>query len=632
MSVNTNHGGDPRLELHLLYPDYTHYTRGARLLYTPNGLRTTRKELRNMLLLTVAIFAASSPDLLTNGDFTLALDAWKLNTPQGVVAEPSAADGKSIVRLTVPNTVTVGFPSLYQTINAAPGDLLQGEAEISASQVRDGYGAYLCIEFHDKDGKRLSFSQSAPVVGDGAWTPLLVRTAAPDGAVTGRLCLLLNGHGEARFRAARLRKTDSLAVKPLDGPVTLRVSDRVVCKSFIGFGVEDDGWFYNEENAGHGVNADDYALREARIEWLRPATVRMFFWYKDWNPSGDWSTFTFDSPNMASHYRTLDLYQRIGVRVNVTGVEWGVEDPYGGPPEKCANAIGALLEHLIKDKGYTCIRDWTMTNEPNGYFAQKPYSFDTFVKIHVAVAADFKRRGLRINVGGSDDTDGLPWFRQCVESPEYFKTADYFGSHRYFPYGDRELARFFYDDRLSLLAAKHSDKPFVVGEFGFHDGRSGALVNPLMETYPYAVWTTAFCIDGLNRGVAGFSVWCLHEMYYPGNGFMNYGLWNYKDRSWQTRPVYHAWANFCRNTRAGDAVRECVSSSPGHVTAALVGKTVFWVNRSNETAEVSVTGFNATEGRVMTESTLHGDRECGAPLKLDKGHFTAPPQSFGYLR
>ena len=120
-------------------------------------------------------------------------------------------------------------------------------------------------------------------------------------------------------------------------PVTLTVTRKVVCKSFLGFGVEDDGWFYNEENASHGVNAEDIALREGRIAWMRPATVRMFCWYKDWNPSGDWATFTFGSPNMLSHYRTLDLYQRLGARVNITGVEWGVADPYGGDPNLFEN-------------------------------------------------------------------------------------------------------------------------------------------------------------------------------------------------------------------------------------------------------------------------------------------------------
>ncbi|MBI5093937.1 MAG: hypothetical protein HZB26_16040 [Candidatus Hydrogenedentes bacterium] len=585
-----------------------------------------------MLPLLILAFAAAPTDLLTNGDFTKGLDGWKPNVPAGVTAGPVTIDGKQAAHVLVPAGTPFGYPSLYQSVNVVPGDLLEGEAEASAVEVRDGYGVYICIEFHDANGKRLSFAQSAPVTGDGGWASLRVRTAAPDGAVTGRLCLLLNGHGEARFRAARLARLESIAVKPLDGPVTLTVTKNVVCKSLVGFGVEDDGWFYNEENASHGVNAEDIALREARIEWLHPATVRMFFWYKDWNPSGDWATFTFDSSNMVSHYRTLDLYQRLGARVNITGVEWGVADPYGGDPAKCAQAIGALFEHLIEDKGYTCIRDWTLTNEPNGYFAQKPYSFETFTKLHLAVAAEFNRRGLKINVIGSDDTDGFPWFQQCVTTPDYFKTAGVFGSHRYFPYGDRELARFFYDDRLSLLAAKRPSKPFVVGEFGFQDARSGALVNPLMETYPYAVWTAAFCVEGLNRGVAGFSIWCLHEMYYPGNGFMNYGLWNYKDRDWQTRPVYHAWANFCRLTKPGDRVRECTSSHPGHVTAALVGKTLFWVNRGNETAEVTIKGFDGAEGTTMTEGTLHGDRDCGKLLKLDHNRFTAPPQSFGYVR
>ena len=237
----------------------------------------------------------------------------------------------------------------------------------------------------------------------------------------------------------------------------------------------------------------------------------------------------------------------------------GCADPYGGAPEKCAAAIGALFEHLIKDKGYTCIRDWTLTNEPNGYFAQKPYSFEAYVKLHVAVAAEFKRRGLRVNVVGSDDTDGWPWFRQCVTTPEYFATADYFGSHRYFPYGDRELAKFFYTDRLGLLTSKQAGKPFVVGEFGFHDGRSGALVNPLMESYPYAVWTSAFCIEGLNRGVAGFSVWCLHEMYYPGNGFMNYGLWEFQGSRLADAPGLPCMGEFLPQLARGrHGTRVCV--------------------------------------------------------------------------
>lgn len=413
--------------------------------------------------------------------------------------------------------------------------------------------------------------------------------------------------------------------------MVLTVTDEIACESFIGFGVEDDGWFYAPENLAHGITQEDVALREGRMGWMRPQWVRMFFWHQDWCPSGDWETFTFDSPNMESHYRTLDLYQRLGARVNVTGVEWGMPDAYG-QPERAARGIGALLEHLTRAKRYTCVRDWTLTNEPNGAFVELGYTFERFVEIHRLVKEEFARRGLAVNIVGSDDTDGFEWFARCVKDDAYFAAADLFSSHRYLRHTERSKATQFFEDRLGLLAARSPRKPFVVGEFGFQDERSGTFANPLMETYPYALWTAAFVIEGLNRGVAGFSIWCLHEVQYPGQQMMHYGLWNFKDRGWKPRPVYHAWASFCRMTQAGAKVRQCVSSSPGQVAGAAVGDTLLWVNQGDEPAPVRLSGFEAKEVRAMTEPTLKGDRECGVVEEVKGGRFLAPAQSFGCAR
>ena len=409
------------------------------------------------------------------------------------------------------------------------------------------------------------------------------------------------------------------------------MTEEVACEQFKGFGAEDDGWFYNPENAAHGVDEADASLREKRIAWMSPDYVRMFCWYKEWNPSSDWETFTFDSDHMLSRYRTLDLYQRLGTTVNLTGVEWGVEAPYA-EPEKVAKALGALFEQLIKVKGYMCVRQWTLTNEPNTNWTQRGDIFEKFVKIHQLVKAEFAARGLDVKVVGSDDTAGETWFRQCVEDPAYFETADVFASHRYFPFADRGLATRFYDERLGLLRGKTPLKPFVVGEFGFQDARAGVVDNPLMEEYRYAIWTAAFTIEGLNAGVAGFSIWCLHEVYYPGNGFMNYGLWEFKDKDWRPRPVYHAWAPFSRFTEPGDRVRKCVSSHPDHVRGAVVNTTLFWVNQSETPAKVIIKGLSPKEVRIMTEATLSGDRECRAEHPVDHHRFTAPPMSFGYAR
>ncbi|HNR36528.1 MAG TPA: hypothetical protein PKO36_15200, partial [Candidatus Hydrogenedentes bacterium] len=242
------------------------------------------------------------------------------------------------------------------------------------------------------------------------------------------------------------------------------------------------------------------------------------------------------------------------------------------------------------------------------------------------------RRGLAIRVIGSDDTSGLAWFRQCVENREYAATADLFASHRYVPFADRGLVPFFLDARFALMRENRVDKPFVLAEFGFQDNRSGTLENPLMEEYRYAVWTQALVLDALNRGVSGFSIWCLSEVYYPGNGFMNYGLWNFKDRNWQVRPVYHAWAAFSRLTEAGDKVYVCESDGAPHVLAAKIGKTLFWVDQSDRDVRIRMAGMKPSSVRIMTEATLSGDRESGTTEEITANAFTAPPQSFGYVQ
>ncbi|MFA6243788.1 MAG: hypothetical protein WC655_22795, partial [Candidatus Hydrogenedentales bacterium] len=582
--------------------------------------------------LLLLLLSAANVNVLTNPTFTDSIAGWTSTAP-GVPMAEGQEDGKSVAHITVPAGAEVGYPALIQVIDAQPGDLLEARGEAKGVGISGGAGAYMSIDFFNADGNRITFSQSGPARPQGQWKDISVDTIVPPGAVRTRLCLLLNGRGDAYFANMSLLRTPGVYGAPPEGPVTLTVTDRVACASLMGFGAEDDGWFYNEENKARGVTDEDIALREERIAWMDPDWIRMFFWYKDWNPSGDWETFEFDSPNMQSHYRTLDLYQKLGARVNVVGVEWGVKDPYGDPV-KAGRAIGALLEHLVKVKGYTCVRDWTLTNEPNGYFVATGYDFRRFREMHEQVKSEIARRGLPVGIVGSDDTNGgVNWFEQCVTDPVYFGFTDYYASHRYFQVSERPLTYRFYDEHLGPLEKADPKKQLVVAEFGFQDGRTeGAMINPVMGEYPYAVWVAAFVIQGLNRGVSGYSIWCMHQMYYPGGGFMTYGLWEYKDSNWKPRPVYYAWNPLTRFTEPGDQVRVCESTHPNYVSASVAGKTLFWVNQGDSEAEVHLAGFEAKQVRVMTEATLSGDRDCGTLVPLEGGTFKAPAMSFGYAR
>jgi len=567
-------------------------------------------------------------NLLANPSFDEGLAYWGVSQYSGVVIEAVTLDGRTAAHIGVLPEAQVSWPNLYQWIDVAPGDEIAAEVDASRSSVSDGAGVYTAVEFWDASWNRISFTQSEQVLVDGAWVRLKVRAIAPPGSAQARYCLLLNGHGDGYFDEATLTRTPRVSDPP-QGPVTLTVTDNVVCDSLIGIGAEDDGWFYNPENMAHGITDQDIALRESRIAWMNPDWVRMFMWHYDWCPSGDWQTLTFDSENMLSHYRTLDLYQRLGTRVNLTGVEWGMPDAYRDA-DTFAHAVGALFEYLIHTRGYTCIADWTLTNEPNLGFISSGYTFEDYVHLQQLVEAEFAQRGLAVNVVTSDESNSPTWFEWAATDDAAFAVADLYASHTYMKGDDRLLAPYWYDDHLSLLASRSPRKPFTVAEFGFQDERSGVFANPLMETYPYAVWTIAFIAEGLNRGVAGFTIWAMHEVYYPGSDeIMNYALWDFKDDDWRPRPVYHAVAQLTRLTESGQPVRECVASHPDYVIGAVVGDTLFWANRSDQPVEVEVVGLDAAHVRIVTEATLFGDRECGV-VEPFEGRFTAPPQSFGH--
>lgn len=575
------------------------------------------------LLLLMALRQPDGP--LKNVSFCEGLAGWETRGSAGAVIEAS----QGVLSIRVPGEAAVGWPCVVQGFAVQSGQHVEIRAQAKAAQTSGGYGAYLALEHLDRTGARISWVQSEAVPADATeWVPLRLRSIIPAGITRANVALLLNGHGEAWFRQFALECSEAPEPVVLTGPVTLTVSDQLACSQFQGFGVEDDGWFYSGINLADGITSEDIAIREARIRWMDPDTVRMFFWIHDWCPSHDWRTFTFDSENMESHYRTLAFYQEIKTQVHVVGVEWGVDRPYADP-DKAATAIGALLEHLVRVKGFDHVSAWTLSNEPNQSFLRNGSTFDDYVRLHVWVRREIAERELNIRVVGSDDAQDQGWFWRCVAHPEYRQAVDLWSSHRYFLEADRALVSNCVRERLDILQAHGATQPFILTEFGFEDARSTHLQNPVMDTFPYALWTVALVVDGLNSGASGFSIWCLHEVRYPGGGFMNYGLWNGKARDWSPRPVYYAWSMLCRGTEAGDPVYRCASSGAPLVVGVRVGGTLFWVNEAETAVEIRLVGFRGRNARVHTEDTLYGDRECGQVVPLRDNVFVAAPRSFG---
>jgi hypothetical protein len=592
------------------------------------------------LLLSLVASAAGGPNLLENTTFDDGIEGWGHSLP--AEAEPAAmptvgwteAVGGGAAFVDVPAAAEVSWPHLFQTAPAAPGDIFEASADVLGTGITGGYGAYLSIEFRDAAGERLSFTQSGAVTQAADWQRVSARGIAPPKAVRVSLALLLNGRGRASFDNAVLRQVGRASMKPVGGPVTLSVDPDPRLEPFLGFGWEDDGWFYNAENAEHGADEAAYALREDRIRSLDGDLVRMFFWYEDFNPARDFATYDWDTNNMRSKYRTLDLYQALGIPVNVVGVRWGWEGLYDRPSE-LARMVGDLLEHLVEARGYTCIRYWTLANEPDNEVLRET-TFERFVEVTRLVDEQIRNRGLDIDVVGSDEAVSFEVFRETVRNDAYFQTADLYASHMYLHAAGAPLVKYRFEERLALLHAREPFKPLYLAEFGFQDDRSTHLLNPLMEEYRYAPLVMSAVCDGLNIGLSAFSIWTLHEVYYPGNGFMNYGLWDFGG-DWPVRPVYHAWAALTRRTEPGMPVHRVASSHPNRLKAAVVGDTLYWVNRGHDDVRVELVGFAPAGGRTFTRDTVAGhatglDDNAGAAPRYDEaGRLIAPAMGFGWL-
>ncbi len=579
----------------------------------------------------IGICGLSAPaNLLPSLDDPEFLAQWR-HSPSELETAVEERDGAPALVIRVQEDADPGWPRLIYELPAQEGDAFELTGWGRGVELREGAGAFLTLEFAGSDHRRIAYAPAALYPGTPDWAPLRSRAVAPEGTESVRAAIGLNGRGETWLRDLTLRPRRLPTPTDAD-TVTLTVSDEHAVESLHGFGAEDDGWFYNPHNREHGVDAEAIRIREGRIRWMRPDWVRMFFWYEDWNPSLDGETFTWDSANMQSHYRTLDLYEELGAEVNVVGVEWALDMPWDDH-ELMARMVGSLLEHLIVEKGYTCITEWTLTNEPNLFFARQGGQWDDFVAIHQHVADEIERRGLDVAITGSDDGDGFSWFHQCATDPDYAAHVDFYASHFYLKPEELPFARDMFADRLDVLAEHEPGKPFVIAEYGLQDERTQPPAkNPYMEDYEYALLSHAFYIDALNAGVAGINIWCLHEVYYPGgNRPMNSGLWNFGDRDWTVRPIYHSVASFTRHSEPGDPVYTVTSSDAARARGARVGNTLYWVNVSGEPVTISLDGYEADRVRVMKEDNIAGDRETGAVEPLDDGQvFTAPPYSFGY--
>ena len=237
--------------------------------------------------------------------------------------------------------------------------------------------------------------------------------------------------------------------------------------------------------------------------------------------------FTWNSPEMRILYRILDWceHRRADVFLQQMwgNVDWNawpefrgdaIKRVHSGPcsMEDFAGGLAALVEHLVRDRHYTCIRWLCINNEPGSdwsWWQRPPHQPMPLRDGLAAVRQALDRKGISVPLSGPDWTD-LPEFKaQEIDFDPFIGAYDL---HSYFARFDWQAGNGYplaaAESRLAAWAkwAHDRDKPLFLSELGsMVFGWNGAHPGP--ATFEAAVKDAELVVRGMNLGVDGFNRW-----------------------------------------------------------------------------------------------------------------------------
>ena len=383
-------------------------------------------------------------------------------------------------------------------------------------------------------------------------------------------------------------------------PIRVEVPLESNLHQLLGVGVEFPPFFHSiNVPRGEGARTEDWIkVVVPRVKSMKIQRYRVGVfpeWWELYNDNDDSDVindkgFVWNGIEMSSLYKVLDLAEQTGADVSLvfwgcltnTGILTGgknikyigrhfladlrnnwITGPYD--TKEFAENITALLYHLIVKRSYTCIKEITPFNEPDGNvvgvdrYIECVKALDNYLKI-------YKLRD-KVKIVASDNMgNSFNYLSKCVEGLD--NIADIFCSHVYsFGYGSRnsDIVNW---EKKNLGFVSPSGRPHIIGEFG-SDQCVGASRQTDIDLYERGVLLCRLVIDYLNAGAVSVSYWNLFDHYRNLNttyeGMQQLGLWKYinsvyeseeyynpKTRDYEARPHYYAYSLLTRFIRKGD--------------------------------------------------------------------------------
>jgi hypothetical protein len=272
------------------------------------------------------VLCLSNVNLLENASFDSGFNSWgnwsfqsgmSRSTVDGGLGHGTAAEffvDPAHVDI-VGKDVTTIWPYLYQYASpAVPGEIYEFNGQSIQDVTQGGVGIMLNLVFQDSSGQQIYATDVRNNI-ENEWVDMKVIGEAPVGTSRVMARVLFNAKGTGLVDNLSLYKVAGPLMDSPSGPVALYVTDEIACQSLVGFGAEDNGYFYNNKNmslcnpsfdpvTNPNHLAGDVAVREGRIQYLDLDWIRMFFNYEDFLPAAK-SEFAFNSPGNAEGWTSV---------------------------------------------------------------------------------------------------------------------------------------------------------------------------------------------------------------------------------------------------------------------------------------------------------------------------------------
>ncbi|HEY3324395.1 MAG TPA: polysaccharide lyase family protein [Planctomycetota bacterium] len=236
--------------------------------------------------------------------------------------------------------------------------------------------------------------------------------------------------------------------------------------------------------------------------------------------------FTFDSAEMKILYRILDWCEKnksdVFFQQMWSNVKWLAfpefrDDPikrvHSAPAsmEDFGEGLASVVEHLVKKKGYTCIRSVCITNEPGydwSWWTEPPKKAAPLRPGLAVVRKALDARGISIPLSGPDMTDTVP-----ALDPKRFDYLDLLGAYDFHSYGENfdwktkgQMVRLDKNTADWCAFAHKQGKPFFMSEFGtMPNGWGGDKPGP--ACFDSILKDAELVVRRINCGVDGFNRW-----------------------------------------------------------------------------------------------------------------------------